>query len=520
MDIKVKNVIISVSDKTGLVELAKSLDEMGAGVFSTGGTAKALENVGIPVIKISEYTGFDEILDGRVKSLHPKIHGGILAKRNNENHMVQLDEKGIVPFDMVVINLYPFEKMIRKDGVTVEDAIENIDIGGPSMLRSSAKNYRFVCVVPDPLFYTGIIEELQTTGVISFTTRKKLAMTVFERTAYYDSIISSYFHNAIVERGEERYPETISFYFRKNQELRYGENPHQSAAFYTNPENTVNGVSNAEKLHGKELSFNNILDLEAAFEIVKEFDKPACSVIKHTNPCGAAAAAKLSEAFLNAWAGDPVSAFGSIIGFNRVVDKKTAMEIINAGFVECVIAPGYEEEALGKLIEKKNIRLLETGKIRRDAVYDYDMKRVAGGILIQERDVKTVEKNDLKVVTDKKVSDVEIESLLFGWKVVKNVKSNAIVLTQGTRVVGVGAGQMSRVDAVSIAISKAKDRAKGSFLASDAFFPKPDAIQLAAENGITAIIQPGGSIKDDEVIDACNRWGISMLFTGFRHFKH
>jgi phosphoribosylaminoimidazolecarboxamide formyltransferase/IMP cyclohydrolase len=434
--------------------------------------------------------------------------------------MAQLGEKEIVPFDMVVINLYPFEKVIRKEGVTVEEAIENIDIGGPSMLRSSAKNYQFVCVVSDPSFYSGILEEIKTTGVISLITREKLAMAVFEKTSYYDSIISSYFHKKVVESGDEKYPNTVSFYFTKAQELRYGENPHQSAAFYTTPEISVSGVSNADKLQGKELSFNNILDLESAFEIVKEFEGPACSVIKHTNPCGVAVAADLTEAFLNAWAGDPISAFGSIIGFNRVVDKQTAQEIIKAGFVECIIAPGYDQEALGIFLERKNVRLLETGKIRKDEAYDYDMKRVVGGLLIQERDLKNLNREDLRVVTDKKVSDSELDSLIFGWKVVKNVKSNAIVLTQGTRVVGVGAGQMSRVDAVYMAISKAKDKTKGSLLASDAFFPKPDAIELAAENGITAIIQPGGSVKDDEVIEACNRSGVSMLFTGFRHFKH
>jgi phosphoribosylaminoimidazolecarboxamide formyltransferase/IMP cyclohydrolase len=345
-------------------------------------------------------------------------------------------------------------------------------------------------------------------------------MAVFEKTSYYDSIISSYFQNEVVENGVEKYPDTVSFYFTKNQELRYGENPHQSAAFYTSPEISVSGVANADKLHGKELSFNNILDLESAFEIVKEFEEPACSVIKHTNPCGAATADSLTEAFVNAWAGDPVSAFGSIIGFNRAVDKQTAGEVIKAGFVECIIAPGYDEDALALLKDKKNLRLLETGKIRRDEAYDYDIKRVAGGVLIQDRDRKKLDRKDLKIVTDKKVSDSELDSLLFGWKIVKNVKSNAVVLTQGTSVVGVGAGQMSRVDAVFIAVSKAGQRAKGSLLASDAFFPKPDAIQLAAENGITAVIQPGGSIKDDEAIETCNRLGISMLFTGTRHFKH
>lgn len=520
MDIKVKNAIISVSDKTGLVEFAKSISETGINIYSTGGTAGALENAGIPVIKIAEYTGFPEILDGRVKSLHPKIHGGILAKRDIEGQMAQLKENRIVPFDLVVINLYPFEKVIKQGGVTVEEAIENIDIGGPSMLRSSAKNYRFVCVVPDPGFYEAVLEELEAAGSISFATRKMLAMAVFEKTAYYDSLISSYFYNMIVKQGEEEYPNKVSFYFNKRQELRYGENPHQSAVFYTNPDITVSGVSTAKKLHGKELSFNNILDIESAFEIVKEFDRPACSVIKHTNPCGAAESTVLSQAFLDAWDGDPVSAFGSIIGFNRVLDKKTAEEILKAGFVECIIAPGYEEDSLAILTGKKNIRILETGRIRGDEVYDYDMKRIIGGVLIQERDRKDINEKNFKVVTEKKVTDNELMSLIFAWKVAKHVKSNAIVIARGTKIVGVGAGQMSRVDAVIMAINKAKEKAGGAVLASDAFFPKPDAVRLAVENGIGAIIQPGGSIGDNDVIDVCNNAGIVMIFTGVRHFKH
>jgi phosphoribosylaminoimidazolecarboxamide formyltransferase/IMP cyclohydrolase len=520
MDIKIRNAIFSVSNKTGLVELAKSLTEMDVRIFSTGGTAKALENVSIPVIKIADYTGFPEILDGRVKSLHPKIHGGILAKRDNENHMIQLQENGISAFDLVVINLYPFEKVITKKDVSIGEAVENIDIGGPSLLRSAAKNYRFVCVVPDPCYYDSLLEELKTRGGVSFETRKKLAMVVFEKTAYYDSIIAGYFHTAILEKEGEKYPDMVSVYFMKKQQLRYGENPHQSAAFYTNPNIHVTGVSTAHKLHGKELSFNNILDIEAAAEIVKEFDDPACSIIKHTNPCGAACADALQYAFIAAWNSDPVSAFGSIIGLNRNVDTTTAGEIVKSGFVECIIAPGYEEGALNILKEKKNVRILETGKMRKNEVYDYDMKRVVGGILVQERDRQDLGIEQLKVVTEKEPSEDELRSLLFAWKIVKHVKSNAIVLAQGTKTVGIGAGQMSRVDATHMAIYKAKDRAKGAILASDAFFPKPDALQLAADCGITAVIQPGGSVSDDEVIEECNNAGISMVFTGVRHFKH
>ena len=518
--VKVKNAIMSVSDKTGLVELARFLSEQGVTIYSTGGTAKALENVNIPVVKISDYTQFPEILDGRVKSLHPKIHGGILAVRDNENHMEQIRENGIVPFDLIVINLYPFEKVIQKDGVSEEEAIENIDIGGPSMLRSAAKNYRYVCVVPDPGFYDLIVDEIKREGGITLETRKKMAMEVFEKTAYYDSIISSFFHSKIVADKEEVFPKTISLYFTKRMNLRYGENPHQKAAFYTNPDVRVTGVANAKQLHGKELSFNNILDIEAAFEIVKEFSEPACSVIKHTNPCGAATASSLKQAFIDAWDSDPISAFGSIIGLNMEVDEGTALEISKAGFVECVIAPSFSEKAFEVLSQKKNLRLLETGKIRKNEVYDYDLKRVVGGLLVQERDLKDVDPSEIKVVTEHKVSDEDLKSLMFGWKIVKHVKSNAIVIVQGTKTVGVGAGQMSRVDATFMAIEKAKGREKGGYLASDAFFPKPDAVELAAEHGIKAIIQPGGSVKDDEIIEACNKNGIAMVFTGIRHFKH
>jgi phosphoribosylaminoimidazolecarboxamide formyltransferase/IMP cyclohydrolase len=434
--------------------------------------------------------------------------------------MIQLEENKISPFNMVIINLYPFEKVINKEDVSIEEAIENIDIGGPSMLRSAAKNYNYVCVVPDPSFYKRVLDELKSTGGISLETRKRLAMAVFEKTAYYDSLISSFFHNFIVSKGRKEYPELVSIYFKKKQELRYGENPHQTAAFYTNPEINITGVATAKKLHGKELSFNNILDIEAAVEIVKELDDPACAVIKHTNPCGAATGLSLKQAFLDAWDGDPVSAFGSIIGFNNSVDKTTANEIVKAGFIECIIAPSYEESALNLLKEKKNVRILETGKKRKNEVYDYDLKRVVGGLLVQNRDRQDFNISDLQVVTEKIPSDAQIESLLFAWKIVKNVKSNAIVLAQGTKIVGVGAGQMSRVDATFIALSKAKERARGSVLASDAFFPKSDAVQLAASHGVKAIIQPGGSVKDSEVVEVCNEAGIIMAFTGFRHFKH
>jgi phosphoribosylaminoimidazolecarboxamide formyltransferase/IMP cyclohydrolase len=529
MDVKVKNAIISVSDKTGLLELARGLHALGARVYSTGGTAKSLEESGIPVVKISEYTGFPEIMDGRVKSLHPKIHGGILARRDSEGHLSQLRQNGIVEFDLVAINLYPFEKVIKKPGVSVEEVIENIDIGGPSMLRSAAKNYEFVCALADPADYQDVLDELRSKGGISLSTRKRCAMKVFERTSYFDSLIASYFHAAVTadlsEANRPKYPEAISLHFKKKQDLRYGENPHQSGAFYTSPTVGITGVATARQLHGKELSFNNILDIESAFEIVKEFDDPACAVVKHTNPCGTAVASTLRQAFLDAWDGDPVSAFGGIIGCNREVGGDTAEAVSKAGFVECIVAPGFVREAFEILAKKQNIRILETGRIGKDEVYDFDMKRIIGGLILQERDLADFVRADARLVTKRNVTDEEWQALLFAWKVAKHVKSNAIVLAmpgtaRGVKTVGVGAGQMSRVDATFMAVTKAKGRVKGAVLASDAFFPKADAVELAAASGVAAIIQPGGSVGDEEAIEACDRAGLAMLFTGYRHFKH
>jgi phosphoribosylaminoimidazolecarboxamide formyltransferase/IMP cyclohydrolase len=520
MLIKVQNAIISVSDKTGLQPLAEKLHQLNVHIYSTGGTASAIEEQGIPVTRISDYTGFPEILGGRVKSLHPKIHGGILARRDDAGHVDQMKESGIVPFDLVIINLYPFEQVIKREGVTMEDAIENIDIGGPSMLRSSAKNHNHVCVVPDPVYYEMVLSELEHDGGISLPTRQHLAMAVFERTAYYDSLIAAFFSSRVSTDGDQGFPSSVQFHFSKKQDLRYGENPTQSAAFYTNPDIQVPGVSNAQKLHGKELSFNNILDIEAAFEIVKEFQVPAVSIIKHTNPCGAAVAETLVQAFRDAYACDPVSAFGSIIGCNRTVDDSTADAVAGADFVECLIAPGFTKHALDILMKKKNLRLLQTDKLEADGAYDFDMKRIIGGVLLQERDLEDVGVDELRVVTEKKVKDKQMESLLFAWKIVKHVKSNAIVLAKGFKTVGVGAGQMSRVDATFMAIHKAGDAAKGSVLASDAFFPKDDAVRLAASHGIQAIIQPGGSIRDEDTIKACNELGVAMVFTGIRHFRH
>ncbi len=524
-ELKVKNAIISVSDKTGLQKLAKGLHTRNIRIFSTGGTARALTEYGIPVTKISEYTGFPEILDGRVKSLHPKIHGGILARKDDVAHLKQMEENGIIPFDLVVINLYPFEEVIKNPDTTVEEAIENIDIGGPSMLRSSAKNYRYVCVVPEPRYYDPVLKEIEDKGSISLSTRAQLAMAVFEKTSYYDGIIGSYMHSEIVHKGTDVFPDSVSFYFKKKQDLRYGENPHQRAAFYTNPDIRVSGVAQASQLQGKGLSFNNILDIEAAFEIVKEFDVPACSIVKHTNPCGVAVASSLVHAFKNAHACDPISAFGSIVGCNKTVNTDTAEAILDAGFVECVIAPGFEEAAMRVFSEKKNLRILQAGGFAKEKeIYDYDMKRVVGGVLIQTRDTEEIGKGKLDSVTVKKATEEQIDTLLFAWKVAKHVKSNAIVLARkaegGAKTVGIGAGQMSRVDAAFMAVSKAGERAGGAVLASDAFFPKEDTIELAAKHGITAVIQPGGSIRDDDIVAACNRAGIAMVYTGLRHFRH
>jgi phosphoribosylaminoimidazolecarboxamide formyltransferase/IMP cyclohydrolase len=532
MDVKVKNAIISVSDKTGLLELARGLHELGVRLYSTGGTAKSIEESGIPVVKISDYTGFPEIMDGRVKSLHPKIHGGILARRDSESHMDQLRKSGIVEFDLVAINLYPFEKVMRKPGAGVEEVIENIDIGGPSMLRSSAKNYEFVCVLADPADYRGVLDELKSRGGVSLRTRKRCAMKAFERTSFYDGLIAGYFRSSVAaglpDGGEPKFPPTVSFHFEKKQDLRYGENPHQGGAFYEAfhaglP--AAAGVVSARQLRGKELSFNNILDIEAAIEIVKEFDGPACTVIKHTNPCGTAVASNLRQAFLDAWDGDPVSAFGGIVGLNRAVGVDTAEAISAAGFVECVVAPGFDGDALELLGRKQNVRILETGPVGKNESYDFDMKRVVGGLILQERDLSDFGGEDSRLVTKRDASASERLALRFAWKVAKHVKSNAIVLAVPTggnaaKTVGVGAGQMSRVDATFIAVSKAKERARGAVLASDAFFPKADAVELAVSGGVTALIQPGGSLGDEEAIRACDTAGAAMLFTGFRHFKH
>jgi phosphoribosylaminoimidazolecarboxamide formyltransferase / IMP cyclohydrolase len=517
--IKVKRALISVSDKTGIVEFAKGLHEAGAEIISTGGTAKMIKDAGIPVIEVSQYTGFPEMLDGRVKTLHPKIHGGLLALRDNPEHLKQLQEHQIGLIDMVVINLYPFEKVIQKKDVKLEEAIENIDIGGPSMLRSAAKNFRSVAVICNPSRYKDILQELKNNnGIISDSILVNLAVEVFNLTSRYDSMIYGFLSNKLTPKELTRLPKDLVLRFSKLQDLRYGENPHQAAAFYSDTDGTT-GLAAARQLHGKELSFNNIMDLNAAVEIVKEFDTPAAVIIKHNNPCGVAQDKTLAKAYKEAWACDEISAFGGIVGLNREVDEEAAKVIAKSGFLECIIAPGFRPAALEILKAKKNVRIMEMPSAGTEGK-DFDLKKVSGGLLVQEKDVKMVSEKDLKAATKKKPTAKQLKSLLFAWKVAKHVKSNAIVLAKDTRTVGIGPGQTSRVESVIIASRKAGKKSQGSLLASDAFFPKADGIQMAAKAGVTAIIQPGGSISDEEIIKACDKYKIAMVFTGVRHFKH
>ncbi len=517
--IKIKRALISVSDKTGILDLAKELNKLGVEIISTGGTAKILRENNIPVKEVSEYTGFPEMLDGRVKTLHSKIHGGLLALRDNQEHMKIIKEREIGLIDMVVVNLYPFEKAIQKPGVTIEEVIENIDIGGPAMLRSAAKNHRFVAVVCNPGRYAQVIEEIKRNkGALSEELMRALAIEVYGRTSEYDEAIHKYLSNYFGGKkitGE--FPKEITFSLEKIQDLRYGENPHQKAAFYKEKGKNY-GLVNLKQLQGKELSFNNILDLNSALELVKEFAQPAAVIVKHNNPCGVAEDKSLDRAFFYAWKCDTLSAFGGIVALNRKMDLKTAKRVAKSGFLECIIAPGFNQEVLELFKEKKNLRILESYDL--DPISEPDIKRVAGGFLLQDKDLATLDLNNLKIVTKKKPTKQEMVSLIFGWKVAKHVKSNAIILTKMTKTVGIGAGQMSRVDSVMIAKKKSGLLSKGCCLASDAFFPKADAIAWAHKAGVKAIIQPGGSIADQEIIAACNKYKIAMVTTGVRHFRH
>jgi len=514
--------LISVSDKTGLGPFAQELIRLGFEILSTGGTSRFLKEQGVPVLDVSDYTGFPEIMDGRVKTLHPRVHGAILGMPDHPEHAEAIQAHGIIPFQLVVVNLYPFEATIAKPNVTAEEAIENIDIGGPSMVRSAAKNHAYVGIVTRPEQYDRVIEQLNGPG-LTLEFRRELAQAAFEMTAQYDRAISNYF----LSRQEQasRFPEELSLSFKKAADLRYGENPHQSAAFYIEKNAPVASIATAEKLHGKELSYNNLLDLDAALTLVREFDDPAAVVIKHTNPCGCEIGNDLVSAFLQAYAGDPVSAFGSILAFNRELDTATAEALAEPGrFIEAIIAPGYSASAMEILTTKpkwkNNVRLLRSTIERGSHASGLEYRRVTGGLLIQDRDDQQDPEDDYKVVTQRAPTAEELRDLKFAWKVCKHVKSNAIVLAKEGMLIGAGAGQMSRVDSSMIATFKAGDRSRGSVIASDAFFPFRDGIDNAAKSGVTAAIQPGGSRNDDEVIQACNEHNIAMIFTGRRHFKH
>ena len=510
-----KRALVSVSDKTGIVEFCKRLIACDFEIISTGGTAKALKEAGLPVIGISELTGFPECLDGRVKTLHPIVHAGLLAMRSNPEHMEQLEKLNINTIDVVAVNLYPFKATISKPGVSFADAVENIDIGGPTMIRAAAKNYQDVAVVVDPKDYERVLSELEA-GNITLETKKYLQYKVFAHTAVYDSMISNY----LAEQLGIRYPDSITFAYEKAQDMRYGENPHQGASYYSEEFIRAGSLSKAKQLWGKELSYNNINDANGALELVKEFDEPCVVASKHANPCGVGVGETVHEAYIKAYESDPVSVFGGILAINRVVDAATANEI-NKIFIEIVIAEGFTQEALDILTTKKNIRLLELPDIReRREKSAYDMKKVYGGLLVQDYDETLFKEENVKVVTERAPTEEEMKALLFNWKVVKYTKSNAIVIGLKDRTTGIGMGQTNRIWAAQQAIEHAGDKAKGSVMASDAFFPFPDCVEECVKAGITAIIQPGGSLRDQLSIDACNAAGIAMIFVGDRHFRH
>ena len=510
--------ILSVWDKTGVVEFARELAMMGAELVSTGGTLKALREGGLQARSVSDLTGFPEILDGRVKTLHPVLHSGILARRDKKEHMEELHRRGIRKVDMVAVNLYPFESTVSRPGCTLEEAVENIDIGGPSMLRAAAKNYRGVVVVCNPARYPAIIEELKSSGSVSLETRKRLAAEVFRHTAAYDAAISSRLPGML--GVEEPFPEIFTASARKALDLRYGENPHQKAAFYRDPFRVEPCAAFGDVLHGKLLSFNNYLDMDGALELAKEFEEPAAVIVKHTSPCGVAVRPALSAAYGAALAADPKSAYGGVVALNRPCDKATADQV-SATFIEAVAAPDFDPDALAVLQTKKNLRLVRVGPLgkldKREAT---DVRRIVGGYLVQDRDHASLGPSDLKVVTKKAPTEKEVQDLLFARKVVKHVKSNALVFAKDLTTTGIGAGQQSRVDGVAIAVKKGGERIPGSVMASDAFFPFRDGVDEAAGARATAILQPGGSIRDAEVIAAADEHGLAMVFTGRRHFRH
>ena len=518
---KIQRALLSVTDKTGLAEFARQLDGMGIALISTGGTAKSLRDAGIAVTDISQLTGFPEMLDGRVKTLHPKVHGGILHVRDNPQHRAAVAEHGIQPIDMVVVNLYAFEKTAGKPGVEFHDVMENIDIGGPSMVRSAAKNFQDVAIVTSPADYDAVAAEMKASdGSLSLATKWRLAQKAFATTAAYDSAIASTLESIAPPSDDkfaigsrEGFPETLRLSFRKAFDLRYGENPHQKAALYG--DGSGKGVANSKQLQGKELSYNNIVDLQAAWDLAQEFVEPVVAIIKHTNPCGTAVASTLSEAYKRALECDPVSAFGGVIGVNRPIDAATASEMAKL-FLEVIAAPKFEDRAQEIFAAKKNLRLVEVDAMQQKWV----LKNVSGGVLLQDNDVRPLTEADLKVVSRRQPTTQEMKDLLFAWKVCKHVKSNAILYARNGQTTGVGAGQMSRVDSARIGALKSVLGIKGSVAASDAFFPFPDGVEVIAEAGATAIIQPGGSVRDQEVIEAANKLGLAMVTTGVRHFRH
>ncbi|MDI6887428.1 MAG: bifunctional phosphoribosylaminoimidazolecarboxamide formyltransferase/IMP cyclohydrolase [Candidatus Thermoplasmatota archaeon] len=513
---QVKRALLSVYDKTGIVEFAKELQNLGIDIISTGGTAKVLREKGIKIKEISEITKFPELLEGRVKTLHPKIQAGILAVRAKKEHLRDLEKEDIETIDLVAVNLYPFEKTISKEH-KLEDAIENIDIGGVTLLRAGAKNYQDVAVVSNPKDYDIVIKELRENNLsITEVTRKGLALEAFFQTAHYDSVISEYFRRAF---GHEKFPFYLNLSFEKAQALRYGENPHQEASFYKTPGFEEPCIANAKKLHGKELSYNNILDADAALELIKEFSLPACAIIKHTNPTGVAIASRLVDAYRLAYETDKVSPFGGIVAFNREVDKESAEELSKL-FLEVVLAPKFSEEALEILKKKKDLRVLEVPLNRSYERKGLVTRSVVGGLLVQDRDVKELEESKFRVVTKRAPTEQELENLKFAFKVVRHCKSNALVFAKELHTVAIGLGQTSRVDCAHIAAKKGGENIRGSALASDAFFPFRDAVDVAAKFGVSAIIQPGGSVRDQEVIDACNEYEIAMVFSGMRVFRH
>jgi phosphoribosylaminoimidazolecarboxamide formyltransferase/IMP cyclohydrolase len=524
MPARITQALLSVSDKTGLVDFARALAAQGIALLSTGGTAKALADAGLPVTDVGSYTGFPEMLDGRVKTLHPKVHGGILARRDLASHAQAIAAHGIPPIDLVVVNLYPFRETVAKPGCTLDDAIENIDIGGPAMVRSAAKNWAHVGIVVDPSDYRALADEIRAGGALSQATRFRLAQKAFAHTAAYDAAIANWLGARASDGSVQGFPASFRYAGEIVQPLRYGENPHQQAAFYRDESPAPGAIATYRQLQGKELSYNNIADSDAAWECVKSFDVPACVIVKHANPCGVATADATLEAYRRAFATDPTSAFGGIIAFNRPVDAAT-LEAVSAQFLEVLIAPAYTDDALAVIAQKKNVRVLQvplpaggTG----DAVA-LDFKRVAGGLLVQSADARNVAASELSVVTKLAPTPVQLADLLFAWRVAKYVKSNAIVYCRDGRTVGIGAGQMSRVDSTRIAAIKAKNAGLdlgGSVVASDAFFPFRDGLDVVADNGAVAVIQPGGSVRDAEVIAAADERGIAMVFTGIRHFRH